>query len=80
MKICTKCNEEKPLDAFRKQSSTKDGLKYHCKECDDRNAKSYYNKNKGKIVTKVKGWQKNNPTKVKGYKKSYYDKTKSAES
>jgi len=80
MKICTKCNEEKPLDAFRKQSSTKDGLKYHCKECDDRNDKSYYNKNKGKIVTKVKEWQKNNPTKVKGYKKSYYDKTKSAES
>lgn len=80
MKICTKCKEAKALGAFRKQSSTKDGLKYHCKECDDRNAKSYYNKNKGKIVTKVKEWQKNNPTKVKGYKKSYYDKTKSAES
>ena len=80
MKVCTKCNEHKPLDAFRKQKSTKDGLKYHCKECDNKTAKSYYYKNKGKIVTKVKEWQKNNPTKVKGYKKSYYDKTKSAES
>ena len=80
MKVCTKCNEQKPLDAFRKQRSTKDGLKYHCKECDNKTAKSYYNKNKGKIVTKVKELQKNNPTKVKGYKKSYYDKTKSAES
>ena len=80
MKICTKCNEEKPLDAFRKQSSTKDGLKYYCKECDNQTAKKYYEKNKNKIISKVTEWQKNNPTKVKGYKKSYYDKTKSAES
>ena len=80
MKICTKCKEAKSLDRFRKQSSTKDGLKYHCKECDNQTAKSYYNKNKKKIVHKVREWQKNNPTKVKEYKKSYYDKTKSAES
>ena len=80
MKVCTKCGQQKPLDAFRKQSSTKDGLKYHCKECDNKTAKSYYNKNKKKIVEKVKEWQKNNPNKVKEYKKSYYDKTKSAES
>ena len=70
MKICTKCKEQKPLEAFRKQSSTKDGLKYYCKDCDNKTAKSYYQKNKGKIVDKVKEWQKNNPEKVKGYKKS----------
>jgi len=80
MKICTKCKEEKPLEAFRKQSSTKDGLKYYCKECDDKTAKKYYEKNKKKIITKVTQWQKDNPSKVKGYKKSYYGKNKPVQS
>ena len=77
MKTCTKCKQTLHLTEFRKQSSTKDGLKYCCKECDNKAAKSYYKKNKGKIVNKVKEWQKNNPEKVKGYKKSYYGKNKS---
>ena len=76
VKICTKCKEEKPLEAFRRQSSTKDGLKYYCKECDDRTAKRYYEKHKKKIITKVTQWQKDNPTKVRDYKKSYYGKNK----
>ena len=82
MKICTKCKGQKPLTAFRKQSSTKDGLKYCCKECDNKAAKSYYQKNKNKIIEKVTEWQKSNPDKVKTYKKSYYGKNKlpSAES
>ena len=76
MKICTKCKEEKSLEDFRKQSSTKDGLKYYCKECDDRTAKKYYERNKNKIISKVTQWQKENPDKVKSYKKSYYGKNK----
>ena len=76
MKTCTKCKHTLPLTEFRKQSSTKDGLKYCCKECDNKAAKSYYEKNKQKIVSKVKEWQKNNPEKIKGYKKNYYTKTK----
>ena len=82
MKVCTKCKEQKPLSAFRKQSSTKDGLKYYCKECDNQTAKKYYEKNKNKIISKVTECQKNNPDKVKTYKKSYYGKNKqsSAES
>ena len=65
MKMCTKCKEVLPLSDFRKQGSTKDGLKYYCKECDDKLAKSYYQRNKNKITDKVKEWQKNNPNKVK---------------
>ena len=76
MKICTKCKEQKPLAAFRKQSSTKDGLKYYCKSCANQTAKKYYEKNKNKIINKVTQWQKDNPDKVKGYKKSYYGKNK----
>ena len=82
MKTCTKCKQALPLTEFRKQSSTKDGLKYCCKECDNKAAKSYYQKNKNKIIEKVTEWQKSNPDKVKTYKKSYYGKNKppSAES
>ena len=76
VKVCTKCKELKALGAFRRQSSTKDGLKYYCKECDDKTAKRYYEKNKKKIITKVTQWQKDNPNKVKDYKKSYYGKNK----
>ena len=76
MKICTKCKESLPLSEFRKQSSTKDGLKYYCKRCDNQSAKKYYEKNKNKIISKVTEWQKENPEKVKDYKKTYYKKIK----
>ena len=78
MKACTNCREQKPLKDFRKQRSTKDGLKYYCKSCDDRTAKKYYEKNKKKIITKVTEWQRDNPDKVKNYKKSYYSKKRPA--
>jgi hypothetical protein len=80
MKVCTKCKEQKPLEAFRRQSSTKDGLKYYCKECDDTTAKKYYEKNKKKIIIKVTQWQKDNPNKVRDYKKSYYGKNRPIQS
>jgi hypothetical protein len=76
MKVCTKCKKEKPLEAFRRQGSTKDGLKYYCKSCDDETAKKYYDKNKKKIINSVTQWQKAHPDKVRGYKKSYYGKNK----
>lgn len=33
MKICTKCNQEKPFVLFSKNSKTKDGYQHHCKQC-----------------------------------------------
>ena len=76
MKTCTRCKETLVLAEFRKQQSTKDGLKYYCKKCDNVIAKKYYEKNKKKIITKVTQWQKDNPAKVRDYKKSYYGKNK----
>ncbi|KKL76892.1 hypothetical protein LCGC14_2040310 [marine sediment metagenome] len=32
-KVCTKCGLEKELTEFYRQSATKDGLRYWCKEC-----------------------------------------------
>jgi len=33
MKICSKCEIEKPLNEFYKNKNTPDGYKYHCKLC-----------------------------------------------
>lgn len=35
-KICSKCGRELPLIRFGKNASTKDGLQYWCKECQNR--------------------------------------------
>jgi hypothetical protein len=74
MKKCTSCHESKPYDFFRRQSKTKDGYKYRCKKCDNLAAREYYKKKKSKIIENAKEWQKNNPDKVKEYKKKYYTK------
>ena len=74
MKICTTCGLEKSFEDFRKQSKTKDGYKYRCKECDNLAATEYYKRKKDKIIKNTLEWQKNNPDKVKEYKKRYYNK------
>lgn len=46
MKICTKCKENKPFEAFSKDAQKKDGLRSSCKECKKSYDKSYVEKNK----------------------------------
>ena len=75
-KLCKKCGTEKPLSEFRKQSTTKDGLQYHCKICGSKIAKNRYEKSRKKIIKKVKVWQENNQEKIKGYKTDYYLRNK----
>ena len=38
MKQCSKCEQDKPLSAFRKDKTKKSGYQHFCKEC----AKTYY--------------------------------------
>ena len=33
MKICSKCNLNKPFDQFYKKSNQEDGIDYYCKQC-----------------------------------------------
>lgn len=66
-KICTKCNEFKSLDLFGKSSSTKDGLKYHCKKCKKKEHRNHYLLNKSNYFKNNKQWKKNNPEKMKNY-------------
>lgn len=43
-KVCSKCNEEKPFDAFYKTKANKDGLQNICKKCDNNRKTSYLRK------------------------------------
>ena len=53
-KQCSKCNEVKPISEFGKLSKSKDGLNYHCKICDRKKVRSYYNKNTEKVLKRTK--------------------------
>jgi Recombination endonuclease VII len=46
MKICSKCNTEKPLDLYYKHRLGKGGYKSQCKECENQYAKARYEKEK----------------------------------
>ncbi len=50
MKKCKKCNKEKRLFEFNKNSSKKDGLQSYCKLCQNSYHKSYYERNKSRWI------------------------------
>lgn len=54
MKKCSSCQILKPVENFNKDSNSKDGLQYYCKDCN----KNYFKKNKsrltGLVITKRK--------------------------
>jgi hypothetical protein len=54
MKICFECKTNKSLDCFSKNTSKKDGLSSHCKECHKILRRNHYLKNKQKIYSQVK--------------------------
>ena len=71
-KICKRCEKEKYLHEFNKQSKAKDGYKGMCRICDKEYNKNRYALHHMDIKEKVCHWQKNNRPKVCGYKKKYY--------
>ena len=75
-KSCKKCLNVKPLTSFRRQSSTSDGYKYVCKECDSLVAKERYQKNRSRLIELSKEWQKKNKDKAALYSRRYKEKKK----
>ena len=79
-KICSHCKEQKPIDKFRKNKSTKDALSYQCKDCDGLSSAKWRkenlekckqsfakwrNENFEKDLERCKKWRKENPEKHK---------------
>jgi hypothetical protein len=67
MKRCSKCKDEKDVNLFSKNKSTKDGLRNRCKDCDKEDAsqrKEYYknyciSKKESILVSRKKYYEKN---------------------
>lgn len=50
MKTCSKCGEVKPLDAFHVNSSRRDGRASICAKCRSEYGRSYYEKNRERLL------------------------------
>lgn len=85
-KVCTKCNQDKSLEDFHNNKSSKDGKKSACKVCRTSDSKEYrknnkekrrvytkeyYQKNKEYVKAKVNEYRKDNIEIVKKRKKKY---------
>lgn len=49
MKKCTKCKVTKPLEKYGVDKTTKDGYRYSCKDCYNKQQREYAKNNKEKI-------------------------------
>lgn len=49
-KRCTKCGRVLPVSEFNKKANSKDGLQYHCKECQSRLMKEYHKQRRADAV------------------------------
>lgn len=75
-KICSKCQVPKTINEFRKQSATKDGLKYICKTCDNLTQRSCYSSNKKYHKVRTRKWREANKEKSRAYSKAYRERKK----
>jgi hypothetical protein len=71
-KVCTGCNERKPLTEFSKDKTKSDGYQSSCKVC----AKQYYQENKDRISKQHKQYRQENRGRRNEYLKQYYQENK----
>ncbi len=55
-KLCTQCKESKPLLAFFRDKSRKDGYAHRCKECSKTNYAAWYQDNKERVSKRQADW------------------------
>ena len=69
-KVCAKCAETKPLEAFSKSRAARDGLQGTCREC----AKMWREQNRERVRETARKWKAANPAADRRYKKTYREK------
>lgn len=75
-KICSNCNQEKPISEFPKCKRNKDGLDTHCKDCRNKKNKAYREKNKEKVKEARKRYYESNKEHILEQMKVYADSHK----
>jgi len=88
-KVCSKCKENKKVCEFGNSKSSKDGLLYCCKKCNNERGKNYIKENYQKtleqhrkwtaknpewVYNRHKKWREENPEKVKELQEEWYKK------
>lgn len=75
-KRCSKCRGLKAIEAFSRDKSTKDGLKYSCKDCNKDISRKWRTANPIKAHECEKRWRKENPDKKRALKRKWYNLNK----
>jgi len=71
IKVCVKCNIEKPFDSFSKHRTMADGLQQKCKACVNEYNHGYYQRNKDKIKESAAKWVSDNRERSRVIKKKW---------
>lgn len=74
LKICTKCNIEKPTCDFYKSNKNPHNFRTHCKLCMNQNSMKNYSNNKDKYLAKNKEYRQLNTERIKLRRKKYLEK------
>jgi hypothetical protein len=70
-KVCSICKNDKGVCEFGKSKSSKDGLLYCCKKCNNERSKKYVKENPIKVSEQQKKWRDKNPEWVYNRHKKY---------
>jgi hypothetical protein len=77
-KDCTKCGISKLKNCFGKRKSSKDGLKYNCKDCVKANNAKRYQENRDEILEHQAGYYQENKVAIAEHQAGYYQENKVA--
>ena len=74
LKVCSTCKEEKPLSAFGKDCTRKDGLRCACKLCSNKKNKKYRQENRDAVLEKNRKYRRENRDAIAKANKEYSQK------
>jgi hypothetical protein len=77
-KKCSKCKRLLSIKNFTKKSSSKDGLDWWCKKCNNKYKKEYKEKNREKVNKRKRLWRQKNKDRVNEEKRKQYPKNRDA--
>ena len=75
-KVCSKCKQEKKVCEFGKSKSSKDGLLYCCKKCNNKRSVEYRKNNPEKVLEITRNWTAKNPEWVYNRHKKWRDENR----
>ena len=78
MKICSKCQQQKPEIKFERSSRTKSGFTSRCLDCKSAAGKQYYAQNLDTVTERIRQYQKQNAQHLFQARRIYKERHRSA--